>query len=89
MMRRHPKKKICKTEAHNQVVFDPNRKLVVYAPFVVYDNSRRRLVMSYTMLKNPLKDKNYDAFSLEGASLRFIRERCEGLRFDEQKAKQE
>ena len=45
--------------------------------------------MSYTMLKNPLKDKNYDAFSLEGASLRFIRERCEGLRFDEQKAKQE
>lgn len=45
--------------------------------------------MGYTMLKNSGKPKVYDEFSLEGAALKFIRERCEGLRFDEEKAKKE
>lgn len=45
--------------------------------------------MSYTMLKNPLKENRYEEFGLDGAALRFVRERCEGLRFDAQKAAEE
>ncbi|MDO4326041.1 MAG: hypothetical protein Q4E24_08415 [bacterium] len=42
--------------------------------------------MGYTMLKNSGTPKNYPAFSLEGSALKFIRESCEGLRFDTNKA---
>lgn len=45
--------------------------------------------MSYTMLKSSCEEKKYKGFSLEDAVLRFIREGCEGLRFDEQKASEE
>ena len=38
--------------------------------------------MAYTMLKNKVKDHGYDVHSFEGAALSFIRNRCEGLRFD-------
>ena len=43
--------------------------------------------MSYTMLNNDLiKKHDYAPYSLEGAALSFIREYCEGLRFDKNKA---
>ena len=43
--------------------------------------------MSYTMLNNDLiKKRDYAPFSLEGAVFSFIREYCEGLRFDKNKA---
>lgn len=43
--------------------------------------------MSYTMLNNDvIKKHNYALYSLEGAALSFIREYCEGLRFDKSKA---
>ena len=43
--------------------------------------------MSYTMLNNDLiKKHDYAPYSLEGAALSFIREYCEGLRFDKKKA---
>lgn len=45
--------------------------------------------MGYTTLKNPAVRERDDRFGLEGAVLRFIREDCEGLRFDEEKAAQE
>lgn len=38
--------------------------------------------MGYTMLKNSADKKKYTRFSLEEAALTFIRENCEGLRFD-------
>lgn len=46
--------------------------------------------MGYTMLnEDTLKHWEYDAFSMEGAALAFIRERCEGLRFDAEKCAEE
>lgn len=43
--------------------------------------------MSYTMLDNDaIKKYSYASDSLEGAALSFIRECCEGLRFDKNKA---
>lgn len=43
--------------------------------------------MSYTMLNNDLiKKYDYASYSLEGAALSFIREYCEGLRFDKSRA---
>lgn len=42
--------------------------------------------MAYTMLKSKIVDRNYGKDTLEGAALTFIRERCEGLRFDKTKA---
>ena len=43
--------------------------------------------MAYTMLNSTkLKEKNYARNTLEGAALSFIRETCEGLRFDKSKA---
>lgn len=38
--------------------------------------------MAYTMLKNKVVLRNYSKNTLEEAALTFIRERCEGLRFD-------
>ena len=37
--------------------------------------------MGYTMLKNRIAERNYPQNSLARASLTFIRENCEGLRF--------
>lgn len=42
--------------------------------------------MGYTMLKNKLAERGYEAHSLEQAVLSFIREDCQGLRFDWAKA---
>ncbi len=42
--------------------------------------------MAYTMLPNKLITRNYEKESLEGAAIGFIRENCEGLRFDTKKA---
>lgn len=42
--------------------------------------------MAYTMLKNKVVSRNYDKDTLEGAALSFIRDNCEGLRFDTKKA---
>lgn len=42
--------------------------------------------MAYTMLKNQIKPIEYGTNTLEGAALLFIREYCEGLRFDKSKA---
>lgn len=42
--------------------------------------------MGYTMLKNKPVERNYAKGSLEAAALAFLRENCEGLRFDKQKA---
>lgn len=43
--------------------------------------------MSYTMLDNKaIRQREYAADTLEGAALAFIRESCEGLRFDKRKA---
>ncbi len=41
--------------------------------------------MGYTMLKNKLQPRKYDKNSLETAAIKFIRESCEGLRFDKDK----
>ena len=41
--------------------------------------------MAYSMLKNQVIPRNYDKNTLEEAALTFIRERCEGLRFDTKK----
>ncbi|MBR4027557.1 MAG: hypothetical protein IKJ01_08415 [Lachnospiraceae bacterium] len=41
--------------------------------------------MGYTQLKNTIKTYHYAQNSLEEAVLTFIRERCEGLRFDKEK----
>ncbi len=38
--------------------------------------------MAYTMLKNNIRPINYQEFSLEKCALQFIRETCEGLRFE-------
>ena len=43
--------------------------------------------MGYTRLKGP--ERSYDAFSLDGAALTFLRDRCEGLRFSSEKEKEE
>lgn len=45
--------------------------------------------MAYTMLKNAGPNRSFDKNSLEDAALRFLRERCEGLRFDDNKAAEE
>ena len=42
--------------------------------------------MSYTMLRNPVVNRNYLCGSLEESALTFIRENCQGLRFDNTKA---
>ena len=42
--------------------------------------------MAYTMLRNKVVTRNYTNNSLEQAALAFIREDCQGLRFDAQKA---
>lgn len=42
--------------------------------------------MSYTMLRNPVKKICLDANSFEKAALDFIRDSCQGLRFDMSKA---
>ena len=42
--------------------------------------------MAYTMLKNNVVARNYGHDTLEQAVLAFIREDCEGLRFDKTKA---
>lgn len=44
--------------------------------------------MGYTALTHTSKPKNYAKNSLEDAALTFIRERCEGLRFDAEKGEQ-
>lgn len=41
--------------------------------------------MAYTMLKNRVVPREYPKFSLEQCTLQFIREACEGLRFDKNK----
>lgn len=43
--------------------------------------------MGYTKLRAP--ERQYDAFSLEGAALTFLRDRCEGLRFSAEQAEEE
>ena len=43
--------------------------------------------MSYTKLRVP--ERRYDAFSLEGAALTFLRDHCEGLRFSPEKTEEE
>lgn len=43
--------------------------------------------MSYTRLRNPVRQ--YEAFSLEGAALTFLRDRCEDLRFSAGKTAEE
>lgn len=43
--------------------------------------------MGYTKLNVP--ERQYDAFSLEGAALTFLRDRCENLRFSAEKAEEE
>ncbi len=43
--------------------------------------------MGYTKLSGP--ERCYDAFSLEGAALTFLRDRCEGLRFSAEKTEEE
>lgn len=45
--------------------------------------------MGYTTFKNPIRSIEAAKSSLKGAALGFIRESCEGLRFDEDMAKQE
>ncbi len=45
--------------------------------------------MAYTMLKNTGAKRSFAENGLEDAALRFVRERCEGLRFDAGKAKEE
>lgn len=42
--------------------------------------------MSYTMLRNPVKKISLEANSFEKAALEFIRDNCQGLRFDMSKA---
>lgn len=42
--------------------------------------------MAYTMLKNRISTKGYQQNTLEGAAISFIRNNCEGLRFDKSKA---
>ena len=42
--------------------------------------------MGYTMLRNSADRMIVDRFSLKGAVLTFVRENCEGLRFDKEKA---
>ena len=42
--------------------------------------------MAYTMLAHKLKIRNYESNSLVGAALDYIRDCCEGLRFDKTKA---
>ena len=42
--------------------------------------------MGYTTLPNPIKERPYGEFSLEGAALKFIRESCEELGFDQEKS---
>ena len=43
--------------------------------------------MAYTMLDNAtIRKRDYAPDTLEGAALSFIRENCEGLRFDKSKA---
>lgn len=41
--------------------------------------------MAYTKLKNPIKEISAAVATLEGAALEFIRNDCEGLRFDAEK----
>ena len=41
--------------------------------------------MAYKMIKAPVKKDAYPVYSMEYAVLRFIRERCEDLRFDREK----
>lgn len=43
--------------------------------------------MSYTKLTGPVRQ--YEAFSLEGAALTFLRDHCEGLRFSAEKTAEE
>lgn len=44
--------------------------------------------MAYTMLDNEvIKQINYAPYTIEGAALSFIRDNCEGLRFDNNKAR--
>lgn len=43
--------------------------------------------MAYTTLKNKIASKEYTKYSLEYEALRFVRERCEGLRFDSDRDK--
>lgn len=45
--------------------------------------------MGYSMLKNSGSCKNYVNYNLADSALRFIRERCEGLRFSKEKADKE
>lgn len=45
--------------------------------------------MGYTTLKNISKKDTFDCKGLEGAAVKFIRESCEGLRFDPQKSDEE
>lgn len=45
--------------------------------------------MSYTKIENPIKSINCSDASFEGAALNFIRESCEGLRFNDEKTKEE
>lgn len=44
------------------------------------------MYMSYTMIKNKITDKKYPENGLENLALSFIRNRCQGLRFDKNKA---
>jgi len=46
---------------------------------------RRRLAMAYTMLKNKLAERSGAEHSLEMKALSFIRNRCEGLGFNDNK----
>lgn len=41
--------------------------------------------MAYTMLKNRIAERNYMEHSLEAEAVAFIRDRCEGLRFNNDK----
>lgn len=42
--------------------------------------------MAYKTLKNKIPSKKYREYSLEHEALKFVRERCEGLKFDSEKA---
>ena len=42
--------------------------------------------MAYTMLRNTVKSRENAKTTLEGAALAFIRDSCEGLRFNQTKA---
>lgn len=58
----------------------------LYDKSIYFDRLCRRCYMGYTKLKDLVdRTENNIEFTFEEAVLRFIREDCEGLRFDEKR----